>query len=234
MSLAAALPHGPITPVVDGVYAVRSAFQMGPGMRISRTMTIVKVGVELVVMNAARLSPEGEAELDKLGRVAHLVKLSDSHGLDEPYYVDRYTPEVWKLEASKGQRVTGTRRLGPDAPIPGARVLAFSGTSGWAECALWIPNGGGTLVATDALQNHVDTEGSSTLVRLLTPMMGFKGGVIVASMWRRKQKVRGEAVRSTFAELVRLDFANLVTGHGPPVVGGADQVVRRAVELAAR
>ena len=64
------LPHGPITRIAEGVHVVRGTFAMGPILRIGRTMTILQQGDELVVMNAIRLSPEGEAELSKLGTVS--------------------------------------------------------------------------------------------------------------------------------------------------------------------
>lgn len=234
MSFPAALPHGPLTRVVDGVYAVRGTFRMGPGMTIGRTMTIVTAPDGLVVFNAVRLSAEGEQELAKLGVVKHLVKLSDSHGLDEPYYVDRFRPEVWVVRGSKSGKVKATRTLGPDAPIAGASVVEFPGTSGWAECAVWIPNAGGTLITCDVLQNHCDTEGASTFAKLVTPLLGFQGGVIVASMWRKQQKVSGAAVRDAVSGLLAKPFENLVTGHGPAVVGGASERVREAIDAASR
>ena len=59
--------------------------------------------------------------------------------------------------------------------------------------------------------------------------MGFKGGVIVPPMWRRFQKLSGDALRQKLSRLAELSFENLVTGHGPCVVGGADQQVRAAI-----
>ena len=81
MSFPKAMPHGPITRVVDGVHIVRGGFTMGPGVVISRTMTIVENPDGLVVLNPIRLSEAGHAELDRLGQVKHLVKLSDSHSV---------------------------------------------------------------------------------------------------------------------------------------------------------
>jgi hypothetical protein len=232
MPFPAPLPHGPITRVADGVYAVRGTYAMGPIMRIGRTMTILQQGDELVVMNAIRLSPEGEEELSKLGTVSHLVKLSDSHHVDERYYADRFRPQVWTLEGANLRDLSTTRRLGPDSPILGSTVIELTGTSGWRECVLLTESGGGTLVSCDALQNHADTEGSSFFARVMTPLMGFKGGVIVAGMWRRSQKLHGAEVAVTFAPVLEHSFENLVTGHGPAVVGGAADLVRGAVTRA--
>lgn len=66
----------------------------------------------------------------------------------------------------------------------------------------------------------------------MTSVMGFKGGVIVPPMWRRFQKLKGAAVRDALSGLTELSFENLVTGHGPPVAGGADTLVRAAIERA--
>jgi hypothetical protein len=230
MPFAPALPHDPISKVTDGVYVVRGCFRMGPGLVISRTMTILEAPDGLVLVNAIRLSEQGETELARLGPVKHLLKLSDSHGIDEPYVADRYRPEVWALPRARLRAgVTRTRVLGPDGPIAGARVIEFPGTTGWSEVAYLAPASGGTLVTCDALQYHVDLAHTSLFARVVTPLLGFKGGVIVAPMWRKLQKVQGEAVRGAFAGITGLTYANLVTGHGPPIVNGADELVRDAL-----
>jgi hypothetical protein len=112
-------------------------------------------------------------------------------------------------------------------------VFDYPGASGWAECGVWLPQGGGTLVATDALQNHADQEHSSLLGRIMTPLMGFKGGVIVAPMWRKYQRLSGAQVSQALSRALERRFANLITGHGPAVIGGAEELVRAAITRAA-
>ena len=202
-------------------------------MRIGRTMTLIQEADGLTVFNAVRLSASGEKELERLGPVRHLVRLSDSHGIDEPYYAERYKPEVWALPNAKLKGLVATKSLGPSSPVLDSLVLHFPGTTGWRECALCLKRGGGTLIACDALQNHADGEGASLLGRIMTPLLGFKGGVIVAPMWRKFQKVSGAGVRSALAQVAACDFEVLVTGHGPPVVGRASEMVRAAIERAA-
>jgi hypothetical protein len=46
------------------------------------------------------------------------------------------------------------------------------------------------------------------------------------------QKVSGAKVTAAFAPLVAQSFENLVTGHGPALIGGADERVRSAVAKA--
>ena len=219
--------------MVDGVSIVRGAYRMGPGITISRTMTVVKNPDGLVVLNAMRLSDAGHAELDRLGKVRHLVKLSESHGIDEPFYVDRYAPEVWAVPGAKlGAGIAATRALGPACPISDGVVIDFPGSAGWKERALWIPNAGGTLIACDVLQNHADGDFASALGRFMSTAMGFKGGVIVAPMWRRMQKLSGARLAQALEGISRLTFANLVTGHGPAVIGNANRLAKAAIERA--
>ena len=224
------LPHGSLTTVADGVYCVRGAYAMGPGVVIGRTMTVIDSGDGLVVLNATRLSDSAQDELDTKGQVKHLVKLADSHFIDEPYYVDRYKPTLWTLPGAKLGNLTIDRTLGPDGPVEGGVVVDFGETKGWREAAYFVPIGGGTLVTCDAIQNCVDNDRASFLGRIMMSMMGFKGGVVCPPMWRRFQKVQGPQVAETLGGLLGLSFENLITGHGPPIAGGADAMVRAAVE----
>ena len=93
-----------------------------------------------------------------------------------------------------------------------------------------MPNGGGTLVTCDAVQNCADTDRASFAGRIMMSLMGFKGEVVVPPMWRKFQKLSGDALRDAVSPLSELSFENLVTGHGPPIVGGADSLVRNAIQ----
>lgn len=225
---AAPTPHGPITRLCEGVHLVRGTFRMGPGLTISRTMTIVQVPDGLTVVNSLRLDAATEAQLLAVGKVAHVVKLSDMHGLDDPYYVKVLGGALWCLEGAKPKGLTADRLLGNDCPVPGGRVIVIAGTK-HPEAALWVPHGGGTLITCDAVQHHVDTEGASLFARVMTPILGFKGGVIVPKMWRSTHGLKGEPLAQALAEVSGLSYANLVTGHGPAVIGGADALVREAI-----
>jgi hypothetical protein len=61
-----------------------------PFTYITRSMIIVKSGDEVAVLNTVRLDSAGEAALDKLGRVSHIVNLTANHGCDDPYFVHKY------------------------------------------------------------------------------------------------------------------------------------------------
>jgi hypothetical protein len=205
---------------------------MAPGMRIGRTMTVIDTGDGLAVINPVRLDEAGEAELEKLGKVKYFVKVSDSHSHDDGYYVHHFNAQVWALDGAKLRGFSDDKRLGPDTPFEGAVVIEYPGASAWRECALLVKNGGGTLVTCDAVQNCVDAEGCSFVARTMMPMLGFKGGVIVPKMWRKYQKLSGSAVATTLEGVTEHSFANLIAGHGPAAIGGADAAVRAAVTAA--
>ncbi len=225
--------HGTITKVADGVHCVRGTFRMGPGVVIPRTMTVLDTGDGLAVLNSVRMTDEGMAALDALGKVKHLVKLSDSHGIDDAFYADRYRPKVWTLPGAKLEGLASSATLGPEGPIEGGIVHDFGETAGWREAAYHVPMAGGTLLTCDSLQNCADTEGASFLGRVTMSMMGFKGGVVVPPMWRKFQKVKGTKVTATFAPIAEKSFDTFISGHGPALSGRADRAVRSAIERAA-
>jgi hypothetical protein len=196
-------------------------------------MTVLRGDDGLVVLNAVRLTDSGQQELNALGPVKHLMKLSDSHFIDEPLYAERYELTVWTLPGAKLRDLSPGKTLGDEHPIEAGVVIDFGAAQGWREAAYWIPHGGGTLVTCDAIQNHVDNEGNNFISGLMAGLMGFKGGVAVPPMWRKFQKLKGHAVAEALAGLTEHTYANLVTGHGPHVAGGADVKVKAAIERAA-
>lgn len=221
-----ATAHGPFIEVCPSVRLVRGTFRMGPGLVISRTMTVVDLDDGACVINAVRLDAAGEADLVRRGPVRHVVKLADGHGLDDPYFL-KDGASFWSTATARHDAIPRGRTLGPDAPVPGSHAVVLPGTS---EAVVWLPHGGGTLVTCDSVQNHADVEGVSFLARWTMPMLGFTGGLLApARMWRRIKKLDADGVKRAFAPLAELSFQNLVTGHGPAIVGGADQRVREAI-----
>ena len=218
-----ATDHGSLLDVCAGVRLVRGTFRMAPGMVISRTMTLVDLDDGVCVINSVRLSAAGEQELLRRGPVRHVVKLADGHGLDDPYYL-KDGAQFWSTASAKHEAIPRGRTLAPEAPVPGSHAIVLPGTT---EAVVWLPHGGGTLVACDSIQNHADTEGASLLARWTTPLLGFTGGLLApTSMWRRLKKLDADGVKRAYAPVAELSFQNLITGHGPAIVGGADAQLR--------
>lgn len=117
-----ASPHDSIEEVFRDVFFVRGSMPMNALMSIGRNMVVVRDGAELTVLNSVRLTPPGEAELEALGTVRHVVRLGYFHGRDDRYYVDRYGAEFWAPEGSRrqpGPAVGRALAAGPGLPFPG-------------------------------------------------------------------------------------------------------------------
>jgi hypothetical protein len=221
-----ALPHGPLTEVFPDVFVVTGGFRFAPAISITRNMTIVRQGGELVLINSVRLSPEGEAELDKLGKVAHLFRIGAFHGADDPYYVDRYKPTLWAPPGTRhgGGLTTRKELVAAVAPLPGMRVFSFDQAK-VPEVGVLLERDGGILVNCDAYQNWTSFEGCSLLGGLVGRFMGF-GPAVIGGPWVKSQ---GPGVRGDFERLVELPFQHLLSGHGMPLRDTAKEGLRRAI-----
>jgi hypothetical protein len=213
------MPHGAIEEVFDNIFVVRSSWRAGVGVTFERTMTIVRQGSELVVISSCRLTDAGEAELAKLGKVTHAVRVASFHGADDPYYADRFGATVW------GQ---AGKTLAPDShPFASATVFMFGGaTAGLVEAAVLLPTDGGVLVAGDSYQNWATYEHCSWLARKLMPRMGF-GPASIGGPWVKRM---GPGVRADFTKLVELPFKHLIPGHGTVLRETARMQLPRAIE----
>jgi hypothetical protein len=76
--------------------------------------------------------------------------------------------------------LTPGQSLAGKGPVEDGVVIDYGQTAGWRESAYWVPAGGGTLVTCDAVQNCEDTEFASFGGKMMTSVMGFKGGVVAA------------------------------------------------------
>lgn len=234
-----ALPHGEIREVLPGIHFVTGTVAM-PGplpMRFSRNMTIVREGERVVLVNSVRLDDAGLAALDALGKVTDVVRLAANHGMDDPFYADRYGAKVW---AVKGQRYTaGFDTSSPrtyfeastsmDAttalPLAGARLYVLASQP--PEGLLLLERDGGIAISGDCLQNWAEPDAYfSFLARPMMRMMGFVRPCNVGPGWLKQGKPPKEHLRG----LLDLGFAHVLPSHGAPVIGDAKSRFRPAIE----
>jgi hypothetical protein len=234
-----ALPHGELREVLPGIHFVTGTVPL-PGpmpVRFSRNMTIIREGDRLVIVNSMRLDDAGLAALDKLGKVTDVVRIAANHGMDDPFYRERYKAKVWVV---KGQRYTaGFDTNKPDVyfepdvemdastelPVAGARLYRID--SNPPEGLLVLERHGGTVVTGDCLQNWAATdEYFSWLARPMMKMMGFIKPHNVGPGWLKQGKPPKEQLRG----ILDLEFANVLTSHGAAVIGGARDHYRPAIE----
>jgi hypothetical protein len=236
-----ALPHGPIREVLPQAYLVTGTCAM-PGplpVRFSRNMSIVREGERLVLINSVRLGDEGLAALDALGRVTDVIRLAANHGMDDPFYKERYGAKVW---AVRGQRYTKgfdtsaeTTYFAADVemdatttlPLADASLHLFHSTP--PEALLVLRRDGGTVVSGDCLQNWAEPDAYfSFLGKAMMRLMGFLRPHNIGPGWLKQCKPPREELRGVLG----LEFSNVLTAHGAAVIGNARESFRPAIERA--
>ena len=227
-------PHGELEELADGVFWAQGSMRVNAVMRFSRNMTVVRSGDDLTVVNPVRLSAAGEAALDRLGTVKHVVRLGCFHGLDDRYYVDHYGAEFWCQANSthyKEPAPTQTLAEGHGLPIADAEILEFASAKR-PECVVLVKRAGGILITCDSLQNWGDRGHLSLLARIIMPFLGFKATLIVGPVWLKFMTPKGGSLRADFDRVLDLEFDQLIGAHGGPWRSGANDKARWAVARA--
>ncbi|GAA5182259.1 hypothetical protein GCM10025771_31150 [Niveibacterium umoris] len=214
-----ALPHGPIEEVFPNVFFVTGTMKtelMNAHWHFSRNMTIVREGDSLTLINTVRLTDEGLAALDALGRVTNIVKIGSLHGRDDAFYKARYGATFWAMPGMQHEHgLVADKELVPggEMPFAGCSVFDFR-TIKLPECILHIDREGGILVACDALQNwETPDEFFSDESRSMMTGMGFFQRGNFGPVWMQVN----EPAADDFTRLKELSFRHALCGHGQPL-----------------
>lgn len=227
----AAYPHDALRQLYPDVFLLRGSIRMGPGMRMNRNMVIVRHEQALVLINPVRLDEAGLAELDKLGRVSHVLRLGDFHGLDDAFYLDRYDCEFWAQAGQSTYPGPEPDRLitaDTDSPLPNSAFFIFA-SARYPEAALLLREQR-LLITTDSVQYHTDWRYFSGFTKLVFKLLGFKLGVNIGPPWLKRVSPRGGSMKDDFEQLLALDFDALVAAHGELLVADARQRLRAEVD----
>jgi hypothetical protein len=229
-----AYPHDPVEEIATDLFMVRGSVRLNALMRITRNMAIVRHQGELSLVNPIRLDEEGERNLLALGDIKRILRLGPMHGLDDPYYVERFGAEFWAQGESKTypepkieQQLAADRPL----PFPDAGLFAFEGAK-QPESALLIRRDPGILLTCDAIQHYGDYRHNTLLARLVMPFIGFPKTTIVGPIWLKIMTPAGGSLKSEFERLLTLDFDRLLSAHGSLLTSGAKDSVAMAVRKA--
>ncbi len=225
-------PHDPIEEIQPDVFMVRGSIKMNALMTITRNMAIVRHDGELTLVDPIRLAPGEEKRLEELGSVKRVLRLGSLHGVDDPYYMERYGAELWApglSEAHPEPKPTLTWDESTPLPFPDAELFRFQGLN-QPEGALLLRRGQGLLVTCDAIQNYGDYSHCSLLPRILLPFVGFPKTTIVGPVWVKMMTPEGGNLEGEFRRLLELDFAQLLSAHGTLLESGAHEACKRAVD----
>ena len=214
-----AMPHGPIEAIFPGVFFVtgtmRSEF-FGSMWQFSRNMTVVREGTRLTIVNSVRLDEAGLAALDALGDVVHVVRIGDMHGIDDPFYRDRYGATFWALpRMGVEDGLTVDKKLIADGEMPFDDCSLFEfKTVKRPEGILRLDREGGILIACDSLQNWVEPD-EFFLEETVETMrkMGFFEMANLGPAWLHESEPKVE----DFIRLKQVPFRHALCGHGSPL-----------------
>ncbi len=237
-----ASPHGPLTEVFGGIWFVRGGLKMPMRLpiKIGRAMTVVRGEDGLVLFNSMRLSEQGLRQLEALGEVRHVVRLSGFHGRDDGFYRDRYGAKVYAIEGQKYVREMDPEKgapatyMEPDVwlneqstlPLPDARLKVFA-SSKPPEALCILEREGGIVIAGDSLQHSPEpSEFHNFLAKLMMKRMGFFKPYNVGPGWLQFAHPTAADVRS----VLELDFEHVLPCHGDPVIGDAKEKFRPTLE----
>lgn len=227
---APAYSHDPIQPLVQSIYWVQGSIHLGPGLRMNRNMVIAVHAGELVLINPVRLDEAGLNALEQLGRVKHIIRLGDFHGLDDAFYLERYQAQFW---CQAGQVTYPEPRSDyvfdetTQPPIPDARFVIFKQAK-YPEAALWLRESQ-LLVTTDSVQYWENWKYTSPITKVVLKLMGFRLGLQIGKPWLRRNYAKPVQAQADFSQLLSLDFQHLVAAHGQPLMHNAKQQVQQAI-----
>lgn len=223
--------HGPIREIFPDVFYAQGTVTMGPGVRITRSMVIIRENGELSLVNAIRLGPEGEAELEKLGQVKHLLKIG-SHGMDNPYYIDKYQPKIWsRKEVELDYEPDVVIEENGELPFGNATIFKFQNATS-PEFPILLHREGGVLITCDSVQNwdKKDLKIGSFIGGLVTRFLGFLGPAKIGPMWLKTVTDKsGPNLSPDFQRLLALEFKHLLSGHGSPLLNDAKNALEKEV-----
>lgn len=238
-----ALPHGELEEIFDDVFFVMGSVRM-PGplpVRFSRNMVVVREGEALTLIHSLRLDDAGLAALDGLGEVRHVIRVAGFHGMDDPFYKERYGATVWAVDGavySSGFEIDESKayfqadayvKEGDELPIGDASLFCFEGQV--AEALVKLDREGGVLVTGDSLQNWASTDAYFSLLgKAMMRVMGFLKPCNVGPGWLRGARPTPASVE----RLKELEFEHVLPAHGIPVIGDAKAKFTPAIEAALR
>lgn len=234
MEYPAALPHTPPEQIGEDLFVVYGSVQPGAVVRFTRNMAVVREGSELTLIDPVRMDDNGLAALDALGNVRHVLRLGPMHGMDDPFYIERYGAAFWSFpDGSAYSQPAIDHKLADGSALPfgDASLFAFRHLR-QTEGAIVLHRDPGVLLTCDSIQSYATPPHkphTNLLTRLIMRFIGFPNETLVGPIWLRMLAEDRDLVRAEFDRLLTLDFDQLLSAHGTFLRAGAHDAVARAV-----
>ena len=219
------MPHGPIQEVFEDIFFVTGTMKnefFGSMWQFSRNMIIVRENGKLSIFNSVRLNDEGLSELESLGELTNVVRLGDMHGVDDPFYRDRYQAEFWALPGmgiQEGLKVDKELSESGELPVSDASLFVFK-TVQRPECIIRLDREGGIMIACDSLQNWEEPNEffKDDTIETMKGMDFFKMANL-GPAWMHGSQPKAE----DFIRLKEIEFRHALCGHGTPLLDIAQE-----------
>ena len=220
-----AMPHGEIEEVLKDVFFVTGTMKnefFGSQWQFSRNMTVVRDNGELTLINTVRLDENALNALDALGKVVNVVRLGDMHGVDDPFYVDRYKATFWAVPGMGIQEGLGVdKELTEEGelPVENASLFTFK-TTKRPEAILRLDREGGVMISCDSLQNWAEPDHfcDNETIENMTHMNFFVPANL-GPAWMHESQPQVE----DFLRLKEVPFKHALCGHGKPLLNTAQE-----------
>lgn len=230
-----ALPHDLPKQIAQDLFVVHGCVKPSAVIRFTRNMAIVRDKGELTLINPVRMNEEGLKELDKLGKVAHVLRLSPAHGMDDPFYVNRYNADFWAFKDGTTYSQPAIKHVlseGGALPFSNAKLLTFNHLAE-TEGAIFLERSPGVLLTGDAIQSYADfphMPHTNWLAKRILPLIGFSRETLISKMWMKIAVQDKAGIKADFERLLTFDFDQLLSAHGTFVEKGAHARVKQTFD----
>lgn len=220
------LPHGSLKEILPNIYTVTGTMRLFGLFQYSRAMTIIKNGNDLSLLNPVRVGEGLLNQINKLGNIKYLLKIGQLHNVDVPFYMDRYSPELWinKTDPSIGDyEPSGYFVDNGDIPFLNAKVKVIEGSK-IKESVLISLDDGGCLHSCDAFVNMGVDPNHNWLTGKLSKFL--PDPTYIGPNWIKVAKPPQTSMKAIF----EYDFENFIPAHGEPILGKAKQKLSHYIE----
>jgi len=227
------LPHDLPKQVAEDLFVVHGCVKPNAFIRFTRNMTIVRENGQLTLINPVRMDDAGLLALEELGEIAHVLRLGPGHGMDDPFYVDRYNANFWSFKGGTTYTTPAIKYAlsdGGTLPFSNAQLFAFNHLNE-PEGVILLERSTGILLTCDAIQSYAEfphMPHTNWLARRILPLIGFSRETLISKMWMKLAVKDQVGIRTELKRLLSLDFDQLLSAHGTFVPQNAHAKVEEA------